>query len=82
MNFIKINEFKPLIDTLNVKVEQLDVYRTEKNNRVKLAEEEMKKLEGGYEEAKKYLELKNRHTRNQNVIFQSQVFAKVSITLE
>ncbi|XP_055375705.1 structural maintenance of chromosomes protein 4 [Condylostylus longicornis] len=60
---------KPLIQ-INTKVELLTEERTEKHNRCKLAERDMKDLEQPYNEAVEYLKLENTLTRTQNLQIQ------------
>ena len=67
---------------MNHQVEQLNEHRNERNNRVKLAEDDRNKLAGGFEEAKKWLILKNTQTKNKNEVYQATIFYKVIFTFE
>lgn len=75
-DIIGSSRLKPLIDKLNHQVEQLNEHRNERNNRVKLAEDDRNKLAGGFEEAKKWLILKNTQTKNKNEVYQATIFYK------
>ena len=77
-DIIGSSRLKPLIDVLNVQVEQLNEYRTERNNRVKLAEEDRNKLQEGFDEAKKWVDTKNELTRLSNQLYQAEKYFNVS----
>lgn len=55
---------------INDRVEKLTEERTEKHNRCKLAEREMKDLEQPFNEAVEYLKLENALTRTKNLQIQ------------
>ena len=78
-DIIGSSRLKPLIDMLNIQVEQLNEYRTERNNRVKLAEEDRNKLQEGFDEAKKWVDTKNELTRLSNQLYQAEKYFNVSI---
>lgn len=77
-DIIGSSRLKPLIDMLNIQVEQLNEYRTERNNRVKLAEEDRNKLQEGFDEAKKWVDTKNELTRLSNQLYQAEKYFNVS----
>ena len=58
-------------------MDQLNDHRTQRNERVKLAEDEKNELAPKYDEAKKWLENKNNQTRNENMIVQANIHNKV-----
>ena len=72
--------FQPIIVKLNTQVDQLNEYRTERNNRVKLAEEDRSKLQDGFDEAKKWVDEKNDLTRKSNQYYQAARYRKVFLS--
>uniref|UniRef100_A0A336MBX2 Structural maintenance of chromosomes protein n=1 Tax=Culicoides sonorensis TaxID=179676 RepID=A0A336MBX2_CULSO len=71
---------KPLIQ-INERVEELNERRTEKHNRCKIAEREMKDLEKPMNEAVEYLKLENSFFRTQNLQIQKYLHdTKLQIT--
>ena len=71
-DIIGSSRLKPFIEKLNNQVEQLNEHRTKRNNNVKLAEVDRNKLKDGFEEAKKWTELKNQLTRDMNLYYQAE----------
>lgn len=72
-DIIGTNRYKRPLIQLNSYVENLNVERTEKHNRCKLAEREMKDLQKPMADAVKFLELENDLFRQQNLQAQKYI---------
>ncbi|XP_023033917.2 structural maintenance of chromosomes protein 4 isoform X2 [Drosophila willistoni] len=70
-----VRYIKPLAQ-INQRVEQLTTDRTEKHNRCKLAEREMKDLEQPFNEAVEYLRKENEFVRTKNWVTQKYISLK------
>ena len=71
-DIIGSSRLKPFIEKLSNQVDQLNEHRTQRNERVKLAEIDRNKLKEGYDEAKKWTEIKNKLTRDTNLYHQAE----------
>ncbi|XP_011192502.2 structural maintenance of chromosomes protein 4 [Zeugodacus cucurbitae] len=75
-DIVGTTRYKEPLVKINDRVEQLTEERTEKHNRCKLAEREMKDLEQPYNEAVDYLRLENENTRIKNLRIQKYLSEK------
>ncbi|XP_055858458.1 structural maintenance of chromosomes protein 4 [Episyrphus balteatus] len=75
-DIVGTTRYKEPLVKINSRVEQLTEERTEKHNRCKLAEREMKDLEQPYNEAVEYLKLENQLTRTTNLQIQKYLSEK------
>lgn len=75
-DIVGTTRYKEPLVKINCRVEQLTEERTEKHNRCKLAEREMKDLEQPYNEAVEYLKLENQLTRTTNLQIQKYLSEK------
>uniref|UniRef100_A0A0K8WDU8 Structural maintenance of chromosomes protein n=1 Tax=Bactrocera latifrons TaxID=174628 RepID=A0A0K8WDU8_BACLA len=75
-DIVGTTRYKEPLVKINERVEQLTEERTEKHNRCKLAEREMKDLEQPYTEAIDYLRLENENTRIKNLRIQKYLSEK------
>merc|ERR1712072_378575 len=72
-DIIGSSRFKEPIDTLKQRTTELDEFRAEKLNRVKLVEKEKDELEKPKNEALEYLHLNNKIVRKKNKMFHHYV---------
>ncbi|XP_075152440.1 structural maintenance of chromosomes 4-like protein gluon [Haematobia irritans] len=75
-DIVGTTRYKEPLVKINERVEQLTEERTEKHNRCKLAEREMKDLEQPYNEAVEYLRQENENTRTKNLRIQKYLSEK------
>lgn len=75
-DIVGTTRYKEPLLKINERVEQLTDERTEKHNRCKLSEREMKDLEQPYSEAIKYLQQENENTRTKNLRIQKYLSEK------
>ena len=73
-DIIGSSRLKPLIEILNQDVEELADYKSERLNRVQLAEQERDKLKSDYLKARDWLEKKNKLTSSSNKLYQIEIF--------
>ena len=73
-DIIGSSRLKPLIEILNQDVEELADYKSERLNRVQLAEQERDKLKSDYQKARDWLEIKNKLTSSSNKLYQIEIF--------
>ncbi|CAD6999361.1 unnamed protein product [Ceratitis capitata] len=75
-DIVGTTRYKEPLVKINERVEQLTEERTQKHNRCKLAEREMKDLEQPYNEAIDYLRRENENTRTKNLRIQKYLSEK------
>ncbi|KAL9928219.1 structural maintenance of chromosomes 4-like protein gluon isoform 1-T1 [Glossina fuscipes fuscipes] len=75
-DIVGTTRYKEPLVKINECVEKLTEERTEKHNRCKLAEREMKDLEQPYNEAVEYLRQENEYTRTKNLRIQKYLSQK------
>uniref|UniRef100_A0A1A9X0Q7 Structural maintenance of chromosomes protein n=1 Tax=Glossina brevipalpis TaxID=37001 RepID=A0A1A9X0Q7_9MUSC len=75
-DIVGTTRYKEPLVKINERVEKLTEERTEKHNRCKLAEREMKDLEQPYNEAVDYLRQENENTRTKNLRIQKYLSEK------
>lgn len=75
-DIVGTTRYKEPLVKINERVEQLTEERTEKHNRCKLAEREMKDLEQPYNEAVDFLRRENENTRTKNLRIQKYLSEK------
>ncbi|XP_054744816.1 structural maintenance of chromosomes protein 4 [Anastrepha obliqua] len=75
-DIVGTTRYKEPLVKINERVEHLTEERTEKHNRCKLAEREMKDLEQPYNEAVDYLRRENENTRTKNLRIQKYLSEK------
>ena len=71
-DIIGSSRLKPFIEKLTNQVEQLNEHRTQRNERVKLAEIDRNRLKDEFDEAKQWTEVKNQLTRDINLFHQAE----------
>ena len=71
-DIIGSSRLKPFIEKLSNQVDQLNEHRTQRNERVKLAEIDRNKLKEGFDEAKQWIEVKNQLTKDLNLYHQAE----------
>ena len=67
------SRFKEPIDSLKQRTTELDEFRSEKLNRVKLVEKEKDELEKPMKEALEYLNAENEITQKKNLLYQKYI---------
>lgn len=80
-DIVGTSRYKEPLIKINERVETLNEERTEKHNRCKMSEREMKDLEQPWKEAIEYLELENELTSTKNCQFQQYIY-ELKITLK
>lgn len=80
-DIVGTSRYKDPLIKINERVDTLNEERTEKHNRCKMSEREMKDLEQPWKEAIEYLVLENDLTSTQNSQFQQYIY-ELKITLK
>lgn len=75
-DIIGTNRYRRPLILLNQRLEKLNEERTEKHNRCRLAEQEMKDLEQPKDTAVEYLKMENKLVYTQNLHYQKYVYEK------